>query len=99
MSYEKEINILGFDKVCECIPFSVAEVRLALSKGDEYLNTLPIAEWDRAVGISENRRTGYITHFASKLKSLCKANGVSLAPAQMVCMLKSCARKLAEMEG
>jgi len=36
----------GLNRVESLIPFGTAQVKAALEKGDEHLNTLPLARWD-----------------------------------------------------
>jgi hypothetical protein len=41
---------IGWDACLAAVPFTAAEVCAALEAGDEPLNTLPLARWDRAAG-------------------------------------------------
>jgi hypothetical protein len=46
--YETLAAALGWDDLVKLVPFPLDQVRLALNMGDEYLNTLALASWDRA---------------------------------------------------
>jgi hypothetical protein len=40
----------GLGTVAYHVPFGIPQIKDALAKGDEFLNTLPLATWDRAAG-------------------------------------------------
>ena len=48
------INVLGLDKLAQLVPFSIDEVKVALTTGDTALNSLPIKKWDYAAGFIIN---------------------------------------------
>lgn len=85
----------GLDAIKPLIPFSVVQVREALAKGDEHLNTLDIRKWDSAAGF-------YVKGYDCKIMpspiwNLYRQHHVTSAScSQGVCLLKEAARMLAE---
>jgi len=90
--YQRAIQALGgLEAVIPYIPFRRAEIAEALEKGDEYLNTLPLARWDFASGF----RTLYsrVIPIGSGLVDSYHAHGVDChSNAEGVCLLKEAAR-------
>lgn len=82
--YRRVIQRLGgLEKVKPYIPFSLEQIRKAIPK-DEYLNNLPIREWD---------------FHASCLWGLYRKNDIrSASISQGVCLLKEAAKEWAEEE-
>lgn len=67
------------------LPRPVAVIRAALAAGDEYLNTIPLGEWD----------LGYLPPAAS---TALRERGDFPSLGTKVCILKTAARMLAEKE-
>lgn len=93
--YSSVVRGLGYEDVKKCIPFTLEQIKNALAKGDEHLNTLPIKKWDNASGIV---CTDYRSYWISTpLTNLYKRNGINCASqAEGVCILKECAKMWAE---
>lgn len=92
--YQYIINLLGYDKVKNCLPFSLEEIKKAL-KTDKYLNNLPIKTWDNAGGWEQ--RGADMIRIGSRLQNLLLSRGINAySPASCVCILKECARMYAE---
>ena len=48
--YERIAQQLGIDALKSLVPFSAERIRDALAAGDEHLNTLSLASWDKQHG-------------------------------------------------
>jgi hypothetical protein len=48
--YEALAQALGLDALKALVPFSAERIRQALAAGDQHLNTLPLASWDKCHG-------------------------------------------------
>ena len=94
--YRRAITRFGGLKVIKpLIPFSLEEIKEALAKGDEHLNTLDIRKWDSAAGFSIKGNDCAI--MPSPIWNLYRQNHVTSAScSQGVCLLKEAARWLAE---
>ena len=94
--YRRAITRLGGLKVIKpLIPFSLEEIKEALAKGDEHLNTLNISKWDSAAGFYI--KGNYCAIMPSPIWNLYRQNHVTSAScSQGVCLLKEAARWLAE---
>lgn len=94
--YEKIINILGYENVKRCIPFTQDEIKKALPE-DQHLNNLSMKKWDAASGVYVNNATGKAVITGSMLTMLYRAHGVNcFSQSDGVCILKVCARMWAE---
>lgn len=99
--YGMVINLIGFEKVKGCVPFTEEEIRKAYKK-DKHLNNLLMKTWDYAGGfaVTETRYDQYITPINSTLRRLLKEAGVTCySCAEGVCILKECARRMVEENG
>lgn len=87
--YRRAINALGgLEAVIPFIPFGKAAIAKALHDGDEYLNSLRLAEWDRASGFGRNYQPTW-----GGLWELYRKHGVTCASnSEGVCLLKEAAR-------
>lgn len=95
--YSSVVNGLGFEEVKKCIPFTLEQIKSALAKGDEHLNTLPIKLWDRESGITCTQTRSYWN--GSRLTYLYREHGINcVSQAEGVCVLKECAKMWAESE-
>lgn len=94
--YRRAITRFGGLKVIKpLIPFSLEEIKEALAKGDEHLNTLDISKWDSAAGFYIKGNDCAI--MPSPIWNLYRQNHVTSAScSQGVCLLKEAARWLAE---
>lgn len=81
----------GLKAIKPLIPFSLEEIKEALAKGDEHLNTLDIRKWDSAAGFYVK---GYdYAIMPSPIWCLYRRNHVTSAScSQGVCLLKEAAR-------
>ena len=85
----------GLKAIKPLIPFSLEEIKEALAKGDEHLNTLDIRKWDSAAGFYIKGNDCAI--MPSPIWNLYRQNHVTSAScSQGVCLLKEAARWLAE---
>lgn len=96
--YNMIIDRLGYEAVCACVPFEREIIAEKLRK-DVHLNNTPMKKWDEAGGfrIIENRRLGTedVYPINSQLRSLLYKNGVNCySPAEGVCILKNCAKRM-----
>ena len=96
--YQRAIQALGgLDEVVPYIPFSRKEISEALEKGDEYLNTLPLARWDIASGFRTHNTS--VTATGRGLWGLYGQHGVNcVSNAEGVCLLKEAARMWVEIK-
>lgn len=97
--YQMIIQALGFENVKMCIPFSDEELKKAY-KEDEHFNNLPLRKWDLAAGFNTGRHGGICVLVRSRLTHLywekCRVDTFSCSTG--VCILKECARLIAEGE-
>ena len=85
----------GLDAIKPLIPFSLEEIKKALAKGDEHLNTLEMRRWDNASGFYCQGSECRIA--PSPIWNLYREHHVTSAScSQGVCLLKEAARMLAE---
>ena len=88
--YKKIINLLGYENVKRCVPFTIAELK---KSKDKHFNDLPLKTWDLASGF-----VVYSTeckHVGSMLTSLYRTVGVnSFSCSTGVSILKTCARMM-----
>jgi hypothetical protein len=49
--YERLTQLLGVATLRALVPVSADRIRQALAAGDEHLNSIPMALWDRATGV------------------------------------------------
>ena len=63
-------------------------IKAALITGDEYLNSIPLRDWDRIA----------IMYNSGSVNKVLKAHGDSFSLASMVCILKQAAREAATAE-
>jgi hypothetical protein len=92
--YKRIIDVLGYEDVKRCIPFTLDEIRKALKK-DENLNNLTLKRWDAAAGFSCPRGECYLIH--SQLTNLYRKAGINaFSCSDGVCILKECAKLWAE---
>ena len=82
--YEALAKEYGIDNLCKVIPFSKDQVKKALESGDEHLNSLPLAKWDRASGYAAtyNEVRELYSKFWKRGSSLC----------ERICILKHVAK-------
>ena len=94
--YRRAIMRFGGLKAIEpFIPFSLEEIKKALAKGDEHLNTLDMRKWDNASGFYCQGSECRI--IPSPIWNLYRQHHVtSVSCSQSVCLLKEAARWLAE---
>ena len=94
--YRRSIMRFGGLKAIEpFIPFSLEEIKKALAKGDEHLNTLDMRKWDNASGFYCKGSECCIV--PSPIWNLYRQHHVtSVSCSQSVCLLKEAARWLAE---
>lgn len=94
--YQKIINLIGYEKVKECVPYTLEEIKEAYPK-DEHLNNLPMKKWDYASGfqvITTRYDQNYYPIY-SQLRTLLKRIGINCySNAEGVCILKECARMM-----
>ena len=92
------IEDLGYEELKACVPYSLEEIRKALAKGDEYLNTLPMSAWDTASGfrcVTTKYDQNYYPIW-SKLTDLYKSHGLNAwSCSEGVSVLKTVARRWA----
>jgi hypothetical protein len=92
--YRFLINLLGYENVKECIPYSIERIKEAL-KTDEHMNNLPLSKWDRAAGFRTS--AGKCVLIGSPLVTLYRQHGINgFSVCNGVCILKECARMWAE---
>ena len=71
--YEALAREIGIDAIRELIPASEERIRLALSRGDKHLNTVPLRKWDAAaVKLSTGARRLSLGERVSLLKHVAK---------------------------
>lgn len=88
------INLLGYEDVKKCIPYSIKQIKEAI-KTDEHLNNLPLVKWDRAAGFYTT--PGKCVLIGSPLVALYRQHGItSFSVSSGVSILKECARMWAE---
>lgn len=91
--YDAVINLLGKENIANIIPWSPQELSEAIKK-DKNLNNIPLKQWDKAAGIYEH---GIHYSVAGTLPGLLCKNGItSFSPSELVCILKECAKQIAE---
>ena len=90
--YERLAQRIGVDALRRILPSSPERIRAALAAGDEHLNTITLASWDRAAGLlnpyrvhAEHCRLSFMPPWRTEV-----AAGLSLA--ERVCVLKHVAR-------
>lgn len=87
--YDTLAKRIGIHALKRIIPASAGEIRAALAKGDEHLNSIPLWQWDRAAGIISDFygccRLTWIPPFTRDAAS-------GLSAAERVCVLKHVAR-------
>lgn len=96
--YQMVVNFLGYDKVKNCVPFTLTEIKEAFPK-DEHLNNLPMRKWDWASGFNvwTTKYEEVVRPTNSPLRSVMKAKGINCySNAEGVCILKECARMMIE---
>ena len=97
--YQKAIDLCGgYEKVKECVPYTLEEIQKAFPK-DKYLNNLPMRAWDLAGGfrVVTTKHTEDYYPVNSLLRKLLKEAGVNCySPSDGVCILKECARMMVE---
>lgn len=49
--YKAKAEALGLAELAKLVPASEERIRAALAAGDEHLNSIPMASWDKAAGI------------------------------------------------
>lgn len=97
IKYANVINLLGYENVCKCIPFTEKELREIYAKDPEHLNSTKadLNRWDIAGGFICNDPDVYPTR--SMLRTLLKGKGVTCySCAEGVCILKECAKQMME---
>ena len=88
--YRRIIDLLGYEDVRRCIPFTLDELKKAI-KTDVNLNNLPLKRWDAAAGFSCPQGECYLIH--SQLTNLYRKAGINaFSCCDGVCILKECAR-------
>ena len=96
--YQKVINFLGYNKVKECVPFNLEEIKEALPK-DKHLNNLPMKKWDWASGFNvwTTKWEEIVRPTYSPLRRVMKEKGINCySNCEGVCILKECARMMVE---
>lgn len=95
--YGRAIDLLGgVDIVFQYVPFSLPEIQKALKK-DRHLNNLAMSKWDLASGFL--CRGVDCTFIGGGIWNLYRSSGIhSASNADGVCVLKECARLMAERE-
>lgn len=89
--YDRMIDLLGYDRVKLCLPFSDEELIEAYKK-DKHFNNLPMKNWDLMSGFICEQ--GKVTPFKSLLTSLYRDHNIThYSNAEGVCLLKHCARR------
>lgn len=94
---QRIIDLLGFENVKKCIPFTLDEIKKALPN-DQYLNNLSIENWRTASGVIVNDYacTSYIV--STPLVSLYRKHGINcFSQSDGVSLLKECARIWTEL--
>lgn len=92
--YQMVVNFLDYDKVRECVPFTLEEIKEAFPK-DEHLNNLPMRKWDWASGFNvwTSKWEQFVQPTYSPLRGIMRAKGINCySCAEGVCILKECAR-------
>ena len=97
--YDIIIDNLGYNLVKTLVPVSKQTIIESL-KTDPYLNNISITKWDNAAGFKMiiNQTRSMIPVYTSNnhLCKLCAEKGVtSFSPAELVCILKRCAVRMA----
>jgi hypothetical protein len=104
--YERLAQAFGIEKLKALVPFSVERIRAALASGDEHLNTLSLASWDRQHGgIAKPERCSCCKQWKPVEKESCvialyaaaRRNGMPMESggwslANSVCVLKHVAK-------
>jgi len=96
-NYDAAIATLGLANLAHLIPFSPTEITQALESGDTHLNTLPIADWDRASGFIFTRTDDdeQVQRINTGLTYLLKKHNIdAYSCSQCVSLLKRAAKKL-----
>ncbi|MBD5585142.1 MAG: hypothetical protein HDQ88_08670 [Clostridia bacterium] len=93
--YDKAIeNLGGLAALKDYVPFTEEQIRTALKKGDNHLNTLPLHVWNTAAGFTQGKN-GKMTLTYSPLWMLFARNGIrSASPSDCVCLLKRVATRM-----
>lgn len=93
----KIINLLGYEEVKKCIPFTFDELKKAFAT-DKYFNNLPLKKWDNASGFVCSGANAKIigSHLTDVLYKKVGVDCFSLSDG--VCILKNCARMWVEEE-
>ena len=94
--YRTFVNGLGYKEIKLCIPYPIDAIKEALSKGDKYLNTLPMEAWDTASGVILDDEQ--VPHaYTNRLTLIYKKAGITVfSQSEGVCILKEAARMWAE---
>lgn len=86
--WKKIVNMIGYEEVKQCIPFSLEELK---KSKDEHFNDLSICKWNRAAGYITNGAN--CIRIESRLTDLYRKIGVNCySCSEGVCILKECAR-------
>ena len=94
--YQRVINLLGYDKVKECVPFDLDTLVKAYEK-DHAFNNLKLSTWDYAGGfhVYQTRYEEKVVPVNSRLRYLLKEAGINhYSCSEGVCILKECARMM-----
>jgi hypothetical protein len=94
--YQRVIDLIGYEKVKDCVPYTLEEIKEAYPK-DEHLNNLPMKAWDVASGfhVVTTRYDQNYYPINSHLRKLLKEIGInSYSNMEGVCILKECARMM-----
>lgn len=97
--YRRVITKLGgVEAVKPYLPCSLYEIKEALNAGDEHLNSIRLARWDRAAGYSAPFGScNNMSHGEYGVQRLLYSKGCTCySCSEIVCLLKETARWLAE---
>lgn len=96
--FQKVIGLMGYEKVKECVPYTLEEIKEAYPK-DRHLNNLPIKKWAYASGfqVITTRYDENCYPINTSLRRLLKEIGINCySNSEGVCILKECARMMYE---
>ena len=97
--YGKAVSELGYQKVRNLLPWSDEELQNAYERCGDTFNAIPLRQWDRIAGYSENPITGDLTSWNTPLKNMLINIGVNcFSCSQLVSVLKECARQVVERQ-
>lgn len=84
LKYEALAQRIGVAKLRAILPATPERIKAALAGGDQHLNTIPLAAWDKAAGLLPFTKD-YRMHYREPWTV---ANAQNLSLAERVCTLK-----------